>query len=1341
MNFVADWIIFANNDIFMGKAFLKYLAMVYVVFSLSYQLEGKGIGSRSYFKHYGVSEGLSQNTVNDILQDRTGFMWFATKDGLDRFDGYRFKRYGYSEEEGSLKSNYVNKIFEDNEGIIWVGTDKGLYLYDPVTDLFTPFGKQSSSGEVISGSVSCIVGDSQGRIWVGAEQQGLFSIDNARDEIRYWPLSWDVWSVFVEEDGCVWIGTYGDGLYYSTDGLETLVHHPSLQQGIILSMARGSGNSLFIGTISHGIWRVNLTTRESSPVKEYDDEGNTIRCRKLLMTPTGEYYAGSENGLFFYDRKTRMLNHFTTSETDPYSLADNSVYSLCVDREGGLWVGTYFGGVDYWPRNETLFEKYYFDGSKGGLQGRRISEFCKDSEGYIWVGSEDGGLSVLKPEDGSIYFVEESREFSNVQSLSFIDGNVWVGTFSEGLKIIDVHTRKVIRSYSGDDYPVLKGNGIFSIFRTSSGDVFLGTWFGLLKFDSSKDDFQIDPNLEHMFISDIMEDYYGNLWLATYTNGVWCFRGKDERWVNYKPEELNGGEIPFGKVIGISEDRRHRVWIMTQGGGICRYDREKDSFEFFSEILSWPSTTIHRIVEDPTGAFWMSSNNGLYRIFPDWKRMTVYTTESGLPSNQFNSRSSFLDSDGTVYFGTIDGFVSFNSYKFDNPSYVPRLVVSDFAYEAYEGKEAPKPFSGNVLFKDKIVIGPHQNAFRLVLSVLCYHNRDNYPVEYKLEGIDKAWNKVPENGIISFHKLPKGRYTLRAMIVGQDAPESALDLGIRVKPPFWFSWWAQSIYVLMAATLILLVMYLFSRREKHKYENQWQIYQMEKERELYQSKIDFFTNVTHEIRTPLSLIQGPLESVLERDDLEHEVRSDLEIMKLNTENLLHLSNQLLNFRKIEKDGFKMKYMEIDVPSFVSDTIERFKSFAKIKRLAIETVFPESGLKAQVSKDEFSHIVDNLLGNAFKYAKHYVRISLSQEMIDGVDMFCLVTDNDGPVIPEEMREEIFKPFIRHEADGESHLGSGIGLTFSRSLAELHGGTLKMGPDPEKNTFVLSLPVSHEDMTVGDYLVSEEEDDESDLFQAEDGEGKLVILVVEDNVDLRSFLSTKLRSQYTVYVAENGEQALKLLADYMIHLIISDVMMPVMDGVTFCEKVKTDLRFSHIPVILLTAKTDVDTKVKGMKAGADAYIEKPFAFQYLLAMVASQLENRKKLKQLYMKSSLSLSATGQAGSEEDRLFLEKLDSVLGEYYSDPEFSVDEFARQMFMSRSNFFRKIKGLMDMSPMEMIRYERLRRAAGFLVEGKYPIADISVMVGFNSSSYFTKCFQSQYGVLPKDYASFVKRG
>ena len=756
-----------------------------------------------------------------------------------------------------------------------------------------------------------------------------------------------------------------------------------------------------------------------------------------------------------------------------------------------------------------------------------------------------------------------------------------------------------------------------------------------------------------------------------------------------------------------------------------------------------PNDVIYQIVEDKDGLLWLTTNNGLVCFQPTTGVMKVYTTSNGLLGDQFNYRSSFETEDGTIYLGSIDGFVAFNPKNFSENKSLPSIVITDFLLfgkEVYVG-EPGSPLEKSITFSDELVLQSNQNSFSFRVAALDFQAPRMSRIMYKLDGFDADWLTVGESPIVTYSNLRYGNYTFRVKVSNSDGVwnEEGISLKVHILPPFYLSVWAYIVYALLIIGCSLYTVMYFKRRSNRKHRRQMEKFEQEKEREVYNAKIDFFTNVAHEIRTPLTLIKGPLENIILKKQVDTETREDLNVMKQNTERLLNLTNQLLDFRKTERQGFRLNFTECNVTEILKETHKRFTSLAKQKGLDFVLQMPEKDFYAHINQEAFTKIISNLLNNGVKYAESYVHISLAVPDTDGGNSFRICTVNDGVIIPDAMKEEIFKPFVRfnEQEDGKVTTGTGIGLALSRSLAELHQGTLTMGKGEENNTFCMTLPIV-QDTTIT--LTTEVEAgtdkiNEAPAEQAVEKDNRPTVLVAEDNPDMLAFVVRQLSKDYTVLTATNGAEALRVLDGNYVNLMISDVVMPVMDGFELCKTIKSDLNYSHIPIILLTAKTNIQSKIEGMELGADAYIEKPFSVEYLQACASNLIQNREKLRQAFAESPF-IAANTMALTKADEEFIKKLNEVIRVNYANPEFSMDDMADNLNMSRSNFYRKIKGVLDLSPNEFLRLERLKKAAQLLKEGENRVNEICYMVGFNSPSYFAKCFQKQFGVLPKDFTN-----
>lgn len=1339
---------------------MKRALLVFITF-ICYQIVccAQVADERYYFKNLSIQNGLSQNTVNAILQDKQGFMWFGTKDGLNRYDGLTFRKFKHDERNArSIGNNFITALYEDGNGNIWIGTDVGIYIYYPEKDTFRHFAEMSLEITQIEHTVTAISGDDKGCVWIAVESQGLFCYDLEKGELRNYTLkdfsflSTNVQSLVFDNNGTLWMGCYGDGLFYSKDRLKTL--HPYLSpvdnkeayaNDVVTTLVKGTYNCLYIGSLKSGVKELNLTSNKLHDLLLSDENGEPVYCRELLVASDNELWVGGESGLYIYNLRVGKYVHLRSSNNDPYSLSDNAVYSLCKDREGGIWIGSYFGGANYYPRLYTYFEKHYPKDTGNGLHGKRVREFCQDKQGTLWIGTEDGGLNRFNPKTKTFSFFTPSNAFTNVHGLCAIGDYLWVGTFSKGVKVIDTRTGAIVKTYQKTDSPrSLNDNSVFSIYQTTTGDVYLGTIFGLLRYNKLSDDFDRIPELNGKFVYDIKEDSGGNLWLATYANGAYCYKVNEKKWTNYLHDESKPKSLPYDKILSIFEDSHRQIWLTTQGGGFCLFHPETETFTSYNSGNGLPNDVVYQIVEDKDGLLWLTTNNGLVCFHPTTKAIKVYTTANGLLGDQFNYRSSFEAEDGTIYLGSIDGFIAFNPKNFSENKSLPSIVITDFLLFGEEvNADAPgSPLEKSITFSDQLILQSNQNSFSFRVAALDFQAPKMNRIMYKLDGFDEDWLTIGESPIVTYANLRYGNYTFRVKVSNSDGVwnEKEVSLKVHIRPPFYLSIWAYCIYaVLIIGCSVCAVLYV-KQRSNSKHHRQMEIFEQEKEREVYHAKIDFFTNVAHEIRTPLTLIKGPLENIILKKKVDVETREDLNIMKQNTERLLNLTNQLLDFRKTESQGYRLNFTKCNITEVLRETHIRFTSLAKQKELDFTLQVPEKDFYAHINREAFTKIISNLLNNAVKYASSYIHVLLELTDGDESNVFLVRTVNDGVIIPNEMKEEIFKPFVcfNEREDGKVTTGTGIGLALSRSLAELHQGTLVMGKEEANNTFCLTLPVV-QDTTI---TLASETDTEIDRGVSEAPTGRLekkenrpTVLVVEDNPDMIAFVARQLSGEYTVLTATNGAEALQVLDGNYVNLVVSDVVMPVMDGFELCKTIKSELDYSHIPVILLTAKTNIQSKIEGMELGADAYIEKPFSVEFLQACASNLIQNREKLRRAFTKSPF-VGVNTMALTKADEEFVRKLNEAILANINNPEFGMDDMADRLNMSRSNFYRKIKGVVDLSPNEYLRLERLKKAAQLLRDGESRVNEICYMVGFNSPSYFSKCFQKQFGVLPKEFVS-----
>lgn len=1317
------------------KLKLRFLACLMVLFITPIYIWA---ASNYFFKHIDINNGLSSNAVLSILQDRRGFIWLGTKDGLNRYDGTSFKVFNKS--TSNLVNNFVNVVFEDNDGNLWTGTEHGVYLFNMSTESFSYLNAPiDRSGKTLDGSIRCIAQDRKGNIYISSDYQGVYTYDRERKTLHrpFGGKTMQNVNAMVFGDDRAWLGISGVNLYVSDRQYKSLVPFvdPKGQQpfkNLNFSRILVTKRYVYVAT-EQGLYAIDIKLRDVKTIV------NGFYRTLCLNADGSRLWAGSQTGIHIIDTRLNIeVDHLTMPDIDnPFALADDAIYSILCDREGSMWVGSFFGGINFLSAQNINFEKYY---PQQGMEymGRRVREICQDASGRIWFGTEDKGLFCFDTKTGNIQHVKTDLRTVNIHGLC-VDGDyLWVGAFDGGLERIGLKDGSRKTYFASSARGGLCSDYVFSVFRQANGTLWIGTTSGLMRYDAKSGSFVKEPHLGSTFVYQITEDHDGTLLIATYSDGMFTYDPIHRKWKHYSYSDGKAGSIPDSKVISIFEDSKHRIWVITQNGGLSLLDKDNGTFKPYPLEKSGYFDIVFKVVEDNDGRLWCSTNSGLVCITNVEKGQKRYfTTANGLLNNHFNYQSGFKDKNGYLYFGTIDGLIRFNPRHFYVSKVKTQIAFSDlYIMNKLMMPGAEKsPIDINIDECKKLVLSHDQNSFSIAARVLSYLSSEPEMIEYKLDGYDDWKELSGTNRNISYSNLPYGHYTLRVRAlgsIGEHADERTME--IVINPPFYWSTIAKLFYLLVVI-FILYKVYSFDKRRKEaklalmktKIEN-------EKEKEYYEAKINFFTNMAHEIRTPLTLIKSPLENILQRKDLSPDVTEDLMVMNNNTNRLMSLIGQLLDFRKIESTkNISLNMEQTNISLFIKSIIQNFSHAIAARNITLKTNI-ESDIMSVTDQDVLTKIVSNIMSNAMKYASSYIEVTLRTESGNII----LTETNDGEIVPEDKRETIFKPFYRYEGgENRNVVGTGIGLSLTRRLAELLQGTIRMGDNTDANSFILTLPVVAETSENAPQPTVEKEKptqakDAEESTPAPDNNTNL--LFVEDNDELLPYLKRYFSKKYKVFTASNGSEALDVLNHENINLVVSDIMMPVMDGLELCRTIKENVQYSHIPVILLTAKTTLQSRLDGLREGADAYIDKPFSMKYLEEAIESILKNRQRLYASFSnnhETSQPLPTQGLSKAEEK--FLNELKEQVDKDMGDPDYNVDRLAESLNMSRSSLNRKLKGSLNMTPNDYIRIERLKRAMELLKSREYRVNEVCYIVGFNTPSYFSKCFYNQFGMLPKD--------
>ena len=1288
------------------------------------------------YRNITMNDGLAANTVRNIVQDPYGFIWLGTDNGLCRYDGTQVQTYRIAE----LGMNQYISSLLTAEDAIYVGTEKGVFQLKQASQQFTRLPMD------ISSAVTSLSLDKSGDLWVSTMENGVWHYGIKTGQARQYKLSADnaAAQILIDNTNQIWTITNWGG-----PAIERLNRLHDQFEPVGISYDGNSGGLRMLQTRDGRIW---IGSWEDGLLLMHGD-GRLEQVLNPALARVGQHIhtlyeraddcisIGCDDGVICFNPKTREWKRFFEDLQIPQNRqSDRFVYAITSDKEGGLWVGTFYGGVHYISPVGKRFEAHTIE---TGLRGNVISRFCEDKHGRIWIASDDGGLMCYDPKEHRFvdYPHQDVLARQNAHALCFSGDELWVGTYTNGVLVLNIETGSLRQYMQTQDLHSLDNPSCYALYTDISGGVWVGTMEGLNFYNRLANHFERIGKTDAMVI-DIDEDWEGRLWVSTEGGGLWQYNPTAKKFRQYRHKDGDDYSLPDDQVNNVMVDESGRLWIGTQNG-LCHYDTEHDRFEHIR--LEVPSRNVMGIIED-NGALWLSTERGIVRYEPGADTGTDnmqrpqtqrFTRHDGLVSEQFQPGAGLKASDGRIYFGSTNGFNTFYPYQIKVNSVMPPVYITSLSImnrEEHTAEGLPLDLS-----QTKELILGYSDARMVAFSFasLSYCSPEKNQYAYMLEGFDRDWNYVGNQNRATYTNLPAGTYLFRVKATNNDGLWSTNEatLKIVVHPPFWWSWYAKLFYLLLIGLIIWYYVHTRLKRAEYRHQLEMQRLNEEKEKEVREARLNFFTMIAHEIRTPVSLIIGPLEKLMKVGS----PTDDLRVINRNAHRLLELVNQLLDFRKVEQQSLVIHFAPQNIHELIKSISERFAPTFEQGGKHFSVEFPDEQFTAIIDREAVTKVVSNLLTNANKYTTDEVRLSCHAGPDE--DHFQIVVADNGIGIKEEDQQRIFEPFFQAEGNKP---GTGIGLNIVKNIVDLHHGTISVASAVGKgSTFTVVLPVSQQviEEDVGKLTEEKEPYTEADsrtssgslhLSPSSDHQGE-TMLIVDDSEDMVGFLSENFKEKYEVKTASDGIEALDILSKHEVNIIISDWMMPRMDGAELCRRVRQNQLTSHIPFVMLTAKTDDDSKVEGMDVGADTYIEKPFSLQYLEACIRNMLLMRRRLMEKFSTQPLE-PVTKIAQNPTDNEFLIKMNQIIEENFSNSDLNVDFLADRLNISRSGLFAKIKTLADVTPNEMIQIVRLKRAAQLLHEGGHLVSEVGYMVGFSNPSYFSKCFQKQFGIRPTDY-------
>lgn len=1313
-----------------------------------------------------VTDGLPDNNVQHVVQDSRGYIWIATHNGLARYDAFGMEVFRSNIRSGQvLTHNTVNSLCEDSLGRMWIGTSSGLNMYDLRKDEMHRLPHREFDNNVIS-TILCT---REGSIYIGSDQ-GLFRYYPEGDSLRVVTRSatgnvmpqTSVKSLIEDSRGNMWIGTWNEGIYRRDPSGRYYAYPQIGQSKSAHALHEDSRHRIWIGSWGEGVFLLNnpyeptKATLTNFRHRAGDDRSlhNDIIYSLAEEPATGRLWVGTSLALSIFDESDSTFVNITDIDSEHVL---QGITAISSDNQGNRWLSTLGNGaVCLTPSNKALRHEP-LEAVRSAIGSSNVRCMIVEPDGKMWIGvGPNKGLVVYDPKSDAVDLLPgvpglsaQTPEAYTVYSLfPRRDGKILAGTYDGGIYLIGAD-RRLAAVYNRGNTPWLAGDRVAVLFEDSKGRLWVGCLPGLsvLMPDGSYCRFE-HGDYHNVNVSGIAEGNDGSIWVATKNKGVLRLDGSGTSESDYGLQIYSpaNDKINTAAISAIYRSPDGQMWVGTSGSGLSRYDFSADSFEAVHLKWNLPGDIIKAILSDANGSLWVSTNSGLFSLsFADnaaTPTYRLYTRSDGAQDDVFAQGVATVDSDGLLYFGGPRGLNIIDSRHSDpKPPLIP-VVINDIKVFGTSWADLDSLTRRAVSeqappYAEKIVLSHDQNNFSIEFGVPDYANDPRqHRYEYMLEGYDNDWNSTDYTRRFAYYNnLPSGRYTFRVRssdAVGQSSGERSLQ--VVIKPPLWATWWAYLIYAVVLVSAVALTVRHLKRRAAHKRMLRMREMELERAEELNRTKLRFFTNVTHEWLTPLSIIAATADQMKASTP---ELAESHRIMSDSVGRLTRLLRQVLEFRKAETGNLRLRVAPADLSAFIADAVDNFTPLMRSRDISCSFSSEPRCIEAWFDADKIDKVIYNLLSNAAKYILPGCSVSVSLTLDQARRMAVLTVSDNGPGIPAERLPEIFKRFYEGGNSAVNTTGNGIGLSLTKDLVELHHGTITVSSEGGRGTeFRVEIPVDRAAYADNEIEVLDEPAPAEgvDTDAALDDDSRRHLLVVEDNADLLGIMVRYFSPHYTVSSASDGVKALEIVRAEDIDLIISDVMMPGINGVELCRQIKSNVVTSHIPVILLTANTPEEAEIDAYEAGADSFINKPFKFNVLLARVNSLLRTRSAAMRSFRLADACETAGYKFSNIDEEFIRRSIDCIMA-HLSDPQFSQADFAESMGLSRSTLFRKLKSLTGMSYTAFVRNIRLKAACRLMREKHgIRISELAYAVGFNDPKYFSRCFKNEFGINPADF-------